>query len=169
MRNPAIVALLVAPVALLVWSWTVFGAVAFLARLAGGVRRIGHELLSPRGRTLRAARRASRTPIRDAGEGSPILIVGTIRFYRGALEARLTGRRCCFYQARFDEPIPKLGFGVRNSWSMSTEEKGCDFILEDGTGKALVRIDSAVSFDYRGSALKSGTSEAHEWALEEGT
>src|SRR5689334_5235669 len=75
-----------------------------------------------------------RTAICDAAELRRVKIVGKLRLAGKPLTAPLSSRPCCYFDARvFDE----------NGERMLRETGGCDFFVDDGTGRALVRIKAA--------------------------
>jgi hypothetical protein len=149
----ALLALLVLPWALLGVLLTVDGLTqgiwilpAMLAVLTFVLLRATVLLFGPEP-PLRRARRAPiidplprllrqlpRVTIRDAAEGKQVLIVGKARPRDKPLTAPLSHRPACFYDARV--------YGERGA-PVARETGGCDFFVEDDTGRALIRVKSA--------------------------
>jgi hypothetical protein len=138
------------------------------------------------GRACHAARRAPRTTIARAPTGTTVTLVGRIRLLRSTLVAPLTGRRCGYYVI-----APFAAYGGHDhtataSPPVAREEDGCEFILDDGTGLATVRVDDVALMDdpgclqpgsdaqqramleRRGLSASSNDWTLHEWTLGEG-
>jgi hypothetical protein len=107
-------------------------------------------------RTLRAIRRAPRVPIAEVVDGTTVRIVGTIVAGKKMLAAPLTGRRCAHYKATLDElrEHSSRHGGGQDGWDeRARQEDARNFIVEDETGRALVRlgpkgIESALVLDH---------------------
>jgi hypothetical protein len=92
-------------------------------------------------------RSASTKTIASMGEGEIARMIGHARVHHTALEAPLTGRACFYYIVRVERENGDDG------WSeVVREEQGVPFVLDDGTGRALVdatRAELALEFDRR--------------------
>jgi hypothetical protein len=106
------------------------------------------------GRDQRLKRRLRRTPacpISALGSDTPGRVVGTARTHRETLEAPLTGRECLYYEVEVTE---KRGKHTRR---VLREVEGVEFVVDDGSGRALVDPRTAdVVLDVDGSS-SSGT------------
>ncbi len=123
-----------------------FGAVALVGALASYVFQDQ--------RTKRALRRLRATPIRNAVEGKTMKMVGRVRFVGKPLEAPLSGQPCAAFRVTVDEA------GGRLFARIIKEERSVDFLLEDDSGRALVRTWNstiAVKMD-----KKDGSSVFHD-------
>lgn len=128
----------------------------FLAALAlVGAIVLGAWWLSPYQQTLRALRSVPRVSVSDATEGSLVRIVGTLRAGPRTLEAPLSGRLCACFRVEVDV---RVSTGKSSSWrNIIREEDGADFVVEDPSGRALVKggtVETAIVLDQH---LKSGT------------
>lgn len=86
---------------------------------------------SERARARRLLGRAQRIPIASAPEG-PVKIAGRLRLTGQSLRAPLSGRTCALY----DVQVVEKG---RVDKVIIEDRLACDFLVEDGTGTALVR------------------------------
>ncbi len=117
---------------------------ALRRRRARGAGLLARFSISDRSR--RAAARASRTSIREVRDGRAALIVGRVRLAGASIEAPFSGRRVCYYAAgcsRQDADNPYLEYAP---WPIG-EEGACEFLIEDRSGRALIRVDSHASFE----------------------
>lgn len=107
--------------------------------------------INPARRIKRALRAAPTVPIARLGEGDLGRIVGKARVLDDKLVAPLTGRACVYYIARVQEEDG-------DSWTtIIEEERGVTFVVDDGSGRAIVDPrggDLALDFDARS---RSGT------------
>ncbi|MEO7729522.1 MAG: hypothetical protein ABIY55_01010 [Kofleriaceae bacterium] len=97
-------------------------------------------------RVKRALSQAKRYAISDLPEDVPGRVVGTVRPLRETLVAPLSQRSCVYYVVEVRE---KFGDHYR---IVFRESNGAPFIVEDGTGRAIVdpsRALSALDFDDR--------------------
>jgi hypothetical protein len=140
-------------VAHFIWSWLVFLSVP--AVFVGSFEAIGWYFSNDQ-RTKRALRRLRPTKIVETRDGGMVKLVGRVRFLSPPLEAPFSGRPCAQYRVIVEgvvrDRVARRG-GFRG-WSQATlihEERAVDFLLEDGTGCALVRMACAavaVDMDY---------------------
>jgi len=83
----------------------------------------------------RALRRARRVDIRDAKAGELVKIIGKVAPAGAQLRAPLSGRACVLYDVIVEESSGRGG-----TWSpIIRETHAVDFLVEDATGRALVR------------------------------
>lgn len=120
----------------------------FVALLSGVVAvATGLARFSIGGRTVHAARRARRVSLAEAREGVPARIVGRVRLLDRHLVSPLTGRRCCYYHARaVSTDADASAYSDVPGETRTPEENGCDFVIDDGTGSALVRVEVEPNF-----------------------
>lgn len=106
-----------------------------------GGAAVGQALFSERARTRRLLRRLKRTPIGSVAEG-PVKIAGKLRLAERSLRAPLSGRTCALYDVEVVErrKVDRV---------IIQDRLACDFLVDDGTGTALVRVG-----DGRGSRLE---------------
>lgn len=124
--------------------------------LAGvGALIFGTWWFSPYQRTLRALRGVPRVSISEAVEGSLVRIVGTLRAGPRTLHAPLSGRGCACFRVEVDQ---RVSHGKRSRWrSLIRAENSVDFVVEDATGRAIVKggfIETAIVLDHH---QRSGT------------
>jgi hypothetical protein len=102
-------------------------------------------------RIRRALRGARRVSIAEAPEGEVVRIDGRVAEGE-ALEAPLTGRRCVYYVAVVEEK------GDAGDWmEVVRESGGVRFMVEDGTGHAIIDPEGArINVDLD-STTRSGT------------
>jgi hypothetical protein len=107
-------------------------------------------------RTLR------KTPILTVGgfaDGTEAKLVGKIRLL-AELCSPLTGRPCAHYHVRVEVwhiPSEDTG-GGRSGWSNFIEEEKTEvFVLEDGTGRAIVKAEDAQFSVVEDAHFRSGT------------
>jgi len=92
---------------------------------------------SPRARGRRALERTPRTPIGEVRQGEMVKVVGKVRFATEPLRAPMSDRPCVCWHVRVQEARQGAQGG---SWTDVLDEvEGQDFLLDDGTGVALVR------------------------------
>jgi len=90
--------------------------------------------------------RARRARVADVRDGAPTTIVGRVRFAGASTEAPLSGRRVCFYEAATsaaDAGYPYYTTALRTA----PERHALDFLVEDDSGMALIRVDDSTYFD----------------------
>jgi hypothetical protein len=112
-----------------VFTLAVFGVAAAAALIAAWQ-------LSEERRLTRRMRRTPVGPVAEAVDGSPCRLVGTVAAGR-TIFAPISGRLCVAYQIRVFEVI---GEGLRHYFD---DEGGIPFVIEDGTGRALVDPERA--------------------------
>jgi hypothetical protein len=102
-------------------------------------------------RLLRSARRVA---IADAPEGSLVRLQGRV-VGGDTLQAPLTGRRCVYYYVVVDERVSDSDSG---SWrGRIRESRGVPFVIDDGTGHALIDPTHARADVELDVTLRSGT------------
>lgn len=103
----------------------------------------------------RALRAARRVPIAEVREGEVVRVTGRVRGVSELLRAPLSGRPCVFFEVTVEEyrSSGKSGRWVR----ILREQEAMDFLVEDGTGKALVRADGMRVLAQRDHEQSSGT------------
>ncbi len=94
---------------------------------------------SRRVRARNAAFRVPRTRIEQAKTGETVRVVGRINLLPDSLRAPFSGRPCAHYEAGVE--IPKRGGGFLRA---HTDTKSTAFVLDDGSGRALVRVDHSL-------------------------
>jgi hypothetical protein len=106
-------------------------------------------------RLKRQLRAAQRWPLNELPEDIHGCVVGRARVISEQLTAPLTGRRCLYYIATVEE---QRSNGRSSSWkTLASETRGVAFLLEDGTGHAIVDPNGAqVALDFDGKS-SSGT------------
>ncbi|HEX2571680.1 MAG TPA: DUF3592 domain-containing protein [Polyangia bacterium] len=87
-----------------------------------------------RTRSLRALKKVVATSIRDVQVGQRVKIVGRLVHGENALTAPLSGRSCACYRVTVTEAGDDCDHQVLD------EIRSADFFVEDGSGKALVRL-----------------------------
>ncbi|MDB4929135.1 MAG: hypothetical protein JWM10_1619 [Myxococcaceae bacterium] len=124
------------------------------------------ERYTLRGRTLSAAAKAPRVTIGQAAEGAAVTLVGTVRFERRSVEAPLSGRRCCYFVMDPGDTQQDRGLVDHpQAPRLPNERRGCPFVLDDGTGLALVRVDARTMTSLDDDALATGPSEERARAM----
>jgi len=118
------------------WEYVVVGFCAAIVLIMALYARFGVA-----GRWRHAARRASRTSICNVRDGRAAWIVGRVRLARTSLEAPFSKRRVCHYVA---------SCGDANMDNGSAQTEACEFLVEDGSGTALIRVESGASFELIG-------------------
>ena len=90
-------------------------------------------------------RRISRTPIRSVQPEIPVKIRGRVRLRGAALAAPVTGTPCALYCLdAVDTPVSlHLDGGELPPSRFPREIRGLDMLLDDGTARALVRVEGA--------------------------
>ncbi|ACY13699.1 hypothetical protein [Haliangium ochraceum] len=82
-------------------------------------------------------------------------LLGTLRYTEPPLTAPLTGRQCALYVAVVEE---YRSSGRSGSWhEVIREEAGQDFVLDDGSGTALIRHRGADTVIVKDAHFRSGT------------
>jgi hypothetical protein len=85
----------------------------------------------------RALKQAPRVDIKDAPSGSVVKLVGRVRAVREPLRSPLGGRACVFFETTVERYHSQRRGG---DWRQIIHETdSTNFLLEDGTGRALVR------------------------------
>jgi hypothetical protein len=109
-------------------------------------------------RIRRALRAAPRRKIAEAAEGAVVRIDGQAIAHGETLIAPLTGRTCVFYEALIEEFVSQ---GKSGNWRVRVREvRGVPFVVDDGTGRAIVdpriaRVDVKID-----ATTRSGTFDA---------
>ncbi len=114
-------------------KWLFIGAIAIVA--IGVTAFVISRIFNKDAVVQRGLWKLPATPIKDVVEGARIKIKGRLAYQGDPIAAPLTGRKCAYYALRVEVTTPN------QAWvPLVTEEKGGDFVLEDGTGKAIVRF-----------------------------
>jgi hypothetical protein len=110
---------------------------------------------SPSARLKRELKATPRIPLRELPESTRARVVGAARTLEGMLEAPLTGRACLYYVITVEQ---HHSTGRSSYWkTIIREERGVTFLLDDGTGRAIVDPSAAkVALDVDGRG-DSGT------------
>jgi len=110
---------------------------------------------SPAARLKRELKATPRMPLRELPESTRARVVGGAHPIDGTLEAPLTGRPCLYYVVTVEQ---HHSTGRSSYWKqIIKEERGLTFLLDDGTGKAIVDPSAAkVALDVDGKG-DSGT------------
>lgn len=130
-----------------------------------GLGLAAHGRFSRAGRACHAARKAPRTTIARAPTGTTVTLVGRVRLLRSTLVAPLTGRRCGYYVMAPFAAYAGHDYGAPAPPPVGREEEGCEFILDDGTGLATVRVGDVALMDDPG-CLRPGTDAQQRAMLE---
>src|ERR1041385_6201235 len=95
----------------------------------------------------RELRKARKYRIAEIPEGAPGRIVGRARGLSETLVGPLTGRPCVYYIAKVEQHTSN---GKTSHWrTIVTEFRGVSFVVEDGTGRAIVDPHAArISLDF---------------------
>jgi hypothetical protein len=111
-----------------------------------------------RDRTIKRALRAiARTDVGRAEDGQVQKLVGKVRFLSPPLEAPLTGRPCTYFCVVVEERVLS---GRETQWQqVLREERGQDFELDDGSGRALVEIRGAEVAIVSDAKFRTGVSD----------
>ena len=104
-----------------------------------------------------AARRAPIKAVGELGDVAAAVIVGRVRFGRRSIEAPLSGRRVCYYDASCHHEDYGNPYSNFPSHGPIREKGGVDFLIEDFSGTALIRVDSGASFELTDHALLGRT------------
>lgn len=118
--------------------------IIFFASVAGlvGAGFWLRHWLSADEKTIREMRRVERHRIADAAGGELVRIVGTLREGPRTMEAPLSGRICAGYRVQ--------GGVAGRQPDLFREERCHDFIVEDESGRAIVRgsrVRAVLAFD----------------------
>jgi hypothetical protein len=110
-------------------------ALVVLAVVAGVAIVAASFMWNEKARIRRELRGASRVDIGDLREGRTGRVVGVVGDGE-TLQAPFTGRSCVFYEASVEE---YRSSGKTGSWRQVVREaRGVPFVLDDGTGRAIV-------------------------------
>lgn len=102
----------------------------------------------------RALKAAPRVTIAEAQQGSVVKIAGRVRPVTELLAAPLTGRKCVYFEATVEE---YRSSGKSGRWvEIIREAESSDFLVEDGTGRALVKTAAMKPLLVKDSTLTSG-------------
>lgn len=108
-----------------------------------------NRYLDPHQRLLRSIRAAPRVSVADATDGTLVRIVGTLRGAGTLVRAPISGRTCAAFHVIVEEG------GGKNWLCVAEEREAHEFLVEDASGTALVRLrtkegDAAIVFDRSG-------------------
>jgi hypothetical protein len=108
--------------------------VAMMVAVAVGVLAY-NAFFSRAARMKKKLRRQQLGIIRDAVDGTVVKVQGTVSYLGTPLEAPLSGRPCAMWEVHVEERG-----GRRKGWHTLFEDFQCQpFVLDDGTGKAVVK------------------------------
>ncbi len=111
-------------------------ALVAMAVVAGVAVLVASLMWNEKAKIRRALRGAPRVDIGGLDEGRIGRLVGRVGALGEPLAAPLTGRSCVFYEATVEE---YRSSGKSGSWrQVAREARGVPFVLEDGTGRAIV-------------------------------
>jgi cbb3-type cytochrome oxidase subunit 3 len=121
-----------------------FVVIAILAWYFGAAQRLKRQL-----------KQAKPWSLNELPEDTHGRVIGQARALGEELKGPLTGRRCVYYIAIVEE---QRSTGRSSYWrTIASETRGIPFMLEDGTGRAIVDPNGAqVALDFDGNS-KSGT------------
>jgi hypothetical protein len=108
-------------------------------------------------RINRTLRKIPVTRVRDAVPGRMARVIGRLKPAAGPLlRAPLSGKPCGYYQVVAEELRPS---GNAEGWvQVAYEEQWCDFCIDDGTGRVLVRmLRSQISADLEEASFSDPT------------
>ena len=106
--------------------------------------------------TKRALRAVPFSRVRDAKSGALVKLKGRVVRKGRALRSPLSSRACVHFCAEVEEK--RSGSKGRSYWAtIADETESVDFYLDDGTGRALVRMDRAHVALVRDEHSRSGT------------
>ncbi len=107
-------------------------------------------------RRLKRALRAARAwPIGELPESTFGRVIGEVHPIDRVLEGPLTGRACVYYVATVEE---RRSNGRWGSWTtLITRREGAPFLLDDGSGRAIVDPDGAETALVSERRSRSGT------------
>ncbi|UJR86322.1 E3 ubiquitin ligase family protein [Sandaracinus amylolyticus] len=129
--------------------------ILFAALGAVGAAALGAWWFSPYQQTLRAIRAAPLVRVADAPDGQLVRILGTLRAGTRTLDAPLSQLTCAAYRVEVDV---RVSTGKSSSWrSLIRDRESVDFVVEDETGRAIVKalqLEPAIVLDHH---QRSGT------------
>ncbi len=129
---------------------------ALLAVAVGGVAAVWALWHFSDNQTIRRSlRKAPAKRIAELGDNELGKVVGRTRVVGEMLHSPLTGRRCVYFIATVEE---QRSNGKTHTWrTVITESRGVPFMLEDGSGRALIDATAArIAIDFDGKS-QSGT------------
>lgn len=116
------------------------GVLVLIGLVLVGVATLLGWYFSADQRTKRAMRAIPRRAIADVIEGEVARVVGTVRV-SSPMTAPLSGRPCAYFRVVVEERRRR---GKNSYWHRVIDEQGgVDFVLEDGGGRALVKVGHA--------------------------
>jgi hypothetical protein len=113
------------------------------------------------GKTVRKLRNAQSFPIGQLPEGKAGRVIGDAHPLAETLTAPLTGRACVYYIAKVEQ---HHSTGKSSYWkTLVKEERGVPFVLDDGTGRAIVDPTSAeIALDFDSKSTSGTFDDADE-------
>lgn len=122
----------------------VIGGIAILSWYFGATQRLKRQLLA-----------AKPWSLRELPEDTHGRVIGQARAIGEQLTGPLTGRACVYYVAMVEE---QRSTGRSSYWkTVASETRGVPFMIDDGTGRAIIDPNGAqVALDFDGNS-KSGT------------
>lgn len=132
----------------------VWGDALFLLLACGGLVKVA-LWKSETDNVVRALRKAHRKSIESFDEAEPGKIVGVLSYVGEPLQSPLTGRTCGCYEIRVEE-YKSLGNAGLGRWQTVIHEiRGHEFMIEDGTGRAIIdpsNPDGVIEIDHRSAS-----------------
>jgi hypothetical protein len=118
--------------------------------------------------TRRALKSNRLIAIGDIRDGATVKISGRLAFAMVPLVAPLSGRRCAAWEVVvIRKVVTSTARGDSTRWEeIITEQRSQDFLLDDGTGRALVKARSPMMALSRDANFHSGAREAPTPRLE---
>jgi hypothetical protein len=103
----------------------------------------------------RAIRNVPKSEIANVSGGQIAKIVGEISYIKEPLISPLTGRPCACYEIIVEEYKSN---GKSGSWrKIIHEQDRRDFLVSDGTGRALIKVEGAKISFHKDTHMRSGT------------
>jgi len=128
------------------------GAIAFAAWYFSKEQRI-----------KRALRKAPRLTVGDFAEGTEAKLVGAVRLL-DEFSSPLSGRACAQYHVKVEQ---LRSTGKSSHWrTIIEEERSVTFVLDDGTGRAVVEAENAHFAVVKDARFRSGTFKDADPVLE---
>jgi hypothetical protein len=134
-------------------------ALVIAAIVAGAAIVVASLLYNEKARIRRQLRAAQRVDLGELGEGRTGRVVGRVGDGE-TVQAPFTGRSCVFYEATVEE---YRSSGKTGSWRQVVREaRGVPFVLDDGTGRAIVdpggaRVDVDLDMTTRSGTFDDAT------------
>ncbi len=110
---------------------------------------------SPEAKIRRTLKEARPVPISEAQAGQVVRIIGAVKPIGEPLRAPLSGKPCVFFEVTVEEH--RSDGSKTGSWTEIIRETDvADFLVEDGTGRALVKTNAMKVLPVKDTELQSG-------------